>query len=167
MGENLFQTADVADLEPGDKVLFAGRKEQLTVQELNNLDTDDALPYARLEGPRGGEVYVKEQQDGGLSGPTGNFDGMKVERPTEEAPGLDAPQALVEHVAADVFGLGMVDNIRVADVRNVDDRERIAVEFSPMPTTTERTEFNNALRDAGAEIQYLDPPVLYVFMGQK
>ena len=166
MGQTM-ETSEVADLETGDQVLFAERKEPLTVQELNNLDTDDALPYARLEGPRGGEVYVKQQQDGTLSGPTGTFDMLKVDRRDEEPPGLDAPQALVEYVAADVFGIGMVDNVRVNDVRNVDDRERIAVEFSPMPTTGDRTEFNNALRDAGAEIQYLDPPVLYVFMGQQ
>lgn len=161
------QTTDVADLEPDDKVLFAGRKEPLTVQELNNLDADDALPYVRLEGPRGGEVYVKEQPDGSLSGPTGGVESLKVQRPAEEPPGLDAPQALVEYVAANVFGLGMIDNIRVNDVRNIDDRERIAVEFSPMPATGDRTEFNQALRDQGCEIQYLDPPTLYVFMGQK
>ena len=164
MGETM-TTSELDGVQEGDEVLFAERKERLTVRELNNLDTTDALPYARLEGPRGGEVYIKEKPDEpGFSGPSGTFDELKVLRPADEPPGPDAPVAFIEYFAAEVFGLGMIDNVRVNDVANFGTRERIAVEFSPMPTTGDRMEFNNRLRENGVTIQRLDPPTLYLFM---
>jgi len=166
MGETMTVT-ELDRVQPDDQVLFAGRKEPLTVRELHNLDNTDALPYARLEGPRGGEVYIKEtpsEKESGFSGPTGNFDELKVKRPSETPPGPDAPTAFIEYFAAEVFGLGMIDNVRVNDVPNFGSRERVAVEFSPLPTTGDRMEFNNRLREHGVTVQRLDPPMLYLFL---
>jgi len=166
MGETMTVT-ELDRVQTGDEVLFSGRKEPLTVRELHNLENTDALPYARLEGPRGGEVYIKEtpsEREAGFSGPTGNFDELKVKRPSDTPPGPDAPTAFIEYFAADTLGLNTIDNVRVNDVPNFGSRERIAVEFSPIPPTSDRMDFNNALREHGVSVQRLDPPMLYLFL---